>query len=202
DYFEPPRRKPRQIYDIFSDAETGALLELPALDSAPLALMFDAGLRRDELRNMQLRHCDPAGGVVRVIKGKGEKDREIPMVTRLQNRLADAQILEGLDPDDYLLYGSVGNAQRPPLPHTPLSRPSPRTAAAANQRAAAGGPAAPTPPASGASTPPAAAGTPTSPGTRSRPTGAASASTPTTSPTSSATNQSAPRSTPTFTPTS
>src|SRR5262245_30437123 len=108
DYFEPQRRKPRPVYDIFSDAETDALLELPAIDSAPLALLFDAGLRRDDLRNMQLRHCDPAGGFVKVLNGKGGKDREIPMPIRLSNRLADAQILEGLDPDDYLLYGSVG----------------------------------------------------------------------------------------------
>jgi integrase/recombinase XerD len=112
DYFEPPRREPRKRYDIFSDAETDALLDLPVLDSAPLALLFDAGLRRDELRNMRLRHCDPAGGLVKVLNGKGGKDREIPMPVRLRNRLADAQILEGLDLDDYLLYGSVGNAQR------------------------------------------------------------------------------------------
>src|SRR5262245_38449214 len=111
DYFEPQRRKPRPVYDIFSDAETDALLELPVIDAAPLALLFDAGLRRDDLRNMRLRHCDPAGGLVKVLNGKGGKDREIPMPIRLRNRLADAQILEGLDPDDFLLYGSVGYAQ-------------------------------------------------------------------------------------------
>ena len=112
DYFEPQRRQPRKQYDIFTDAETDALLELPVLDSAPLALLFDAGLRRDDLRNMRFRHCDPAGDHVKVLNGKGGKDREIPIVTRLRTRLADAQILEGLDPDDYLLYGSVGYAQR------------------------------------------------------------------------------------------
>src|SRR5262249_49662492 len=97
DMFDPIPRQPRKQYDIFSDAETQALLELDTVDAAPLALLFDAGLRRDEFRAMTLRHCNPTGdGFVNVINGKGGKHRQIPMTNRLRHRLTDLSILDGL----------------------------------------------------------------------------------------------------------
>lgn len=109
DYVSEIKRRPRPIYDLFSDEEIDALLELPAVDSAPLALMSHAGLRRDDLRKMQLRHCLPENGFVHVLDGKGGKDRVIPMEVRLVHRLKEMVILEELSLDDYLLRGSVGN---------------------------------------------------------------------------------------------
>jgi integrase/recombinase XerD len=112
DYLENPKRQPKAVYDIFTDAETELLLELPTVDAAPLALLFDAGLRRNELRDMTLRRCDPTGDYVNVIEGKGGKDRQIPLTARLRHLLADLQILEGVNPDDRILGGSWGNLQR------------------------------------------------------------------------------------------
>jgi integrase/recombinase XerD len=42
------------------------------------------GLRCSELSNLQLGHLDLAAGVLRVIEGKGRKDRELPVVPRLE----------------------------------------------------------------------------------------------------------------------
>jgi integrase len=113
DMFDPIPRQPRKRYDIFNDAETQAVLELDVVDAAPAALLFDAGLRRDELHNMTLKHCNPNGdGFVTVINGKGGKDRIIPMTNRLRHRLTDLALLDGLDLDDHILGASWGNEWR------------------------------------------------------------------------------------------
>lgn len=104
------KRQPRKQHDIFSDAEIDLLLELPIIDAAPLGLLFDAGLRRSEAQRILLRHCPP-GGRVKVLSGKGGKDRVIPQSARLAQLLADLEILEGLKADDYVWYGVRANGQ-------------------------------------------------------------------------------------------
>lgn len=46
-------------------------------------LMLYAGLRRGEVGNLRWRHVDIEAGVVRVIQGKGGKDRIVPLHERL-----------------------------------------------------------------------------------------------------------------------
>jgi integrase/recombinase XerD len=104
------RRQPRRRPDVFTDAEVDTLLSLPVEDAAPLALMFDAGLRRHDCQTIQLRHCQPASGMVKVIDGKGGKDRVIPMSARLTALLADLEMLEGLGRDDHVFYRTYANA--------------------------------------------------------------------------------------------
>jgi integrase/recombinase XerD len=106
DMRKPPRRRP----EVFTDAEVAALLDLDVVDAAPLAVMFDAGLRRAECCALQLRHCLPQSGYVKVIDGKGGKDRRVPMSTRLQQLLADLEIIEGLGRDDHIFYAEYANA--------------------------------------------------------------------------------------------
>ena len=101
-----PRRKP----DCFTTAEVETLLALDVVDAAPLALMFEAGLRRAECQHIQLRHCLPQSGKVKVIAGKGGKDRVIRMSPRLQGLLADLELLYGLEPKDYVFYKVYANA--------------------------------------------------------------------------------------------
>lgn len=108
---KPPRRKP----EVFSDAEVEALLELDVVDAAPLAVMFDAGLRRAECCALRLRDCQPASWLegpafVKVIAGKGDKDRRIPMTARLRSLLADLMVVEGLSRDDHIFYAIRANA--------------------------------------------------------------------------------------------
>ena len=105
------RRQPKRQHDVFSPGEIELLLDLPVIDSAPLAILLDAGLRRTEAMHLQVRHCTPESGSVKVIGGKGGKDRVIPMSARLQAKLADLVLLEGLRPTDYLVYGIRANGQ-------------------------------------------------------------------------------------------
>jgi integrase len=75
------KRGPRPQYDTFTDAEIDLLLGLPVLDAAPLAILFEAGLRRAEA-------CG-----------------------RLARLLAELELLEGVDSDSHVLYGVKANGQ-------------------------------------------------------------------------------------------
>jgi integrase/recombinase XerD len=103
------RRTPQKVIDVFSEAEVEALLGLPLVDAAPLGILFEAGLRKAEARNLQLRHCAPELGRVIVIGGKGNKDRIIPMSARLRSLLADLALTEALTPSDYIFYRVYAN---------------------------------------------------------------------------------------------
>jgi integrase/recombinase XerD len=105
------RRQPKRQHDVFSPAETDLLLNLPTVDSAPLAILLDAGLRRTEAMHLQVRHCLPESGAVKVIGGKGGKDRLVPMSARLQTKLAEFVLLEALKPADHVFYGVRANGQ-------------------------------------------------------------------------------------------
>jgi integrase/recombinase XerD len=105
------KRTPRKQHDIFSDAEIDVLLGLPVIDAAPLGLLLEAGLRRREACEMTLRRCAPGSGAVKVVAGKGGKDRIVPTSARLDALLADLELLEGVAIDDHILYGVKANGQ-------------------------------------------------------------------------------------------
>jgi integrase len=50
----PMRRQPQKVIEVFTDAEVEALLSLDVVDAAPLAVLFEAGLRKAEARALQL----------------------------------------------------------------------------------------------------------------------------------------------------
>jgi site-specific recombinase XerD len=52
-------------------------------DYALVATALLTGLRCSELANLQLAHLDLDAGVLRVVNGKGQKDRELPVIPRL-----------------------------------------------------------------------------------------------------------------------
>jgi len=104
------KRARKKEFDIFSDAEIELLLGLPIIDAAPMGLFFEAGVRQGEARQMTLRRCAPGSDAVKVIKGKGDKDRRIPMSLRLSSLLADLELLEGVGADDFLLYSVTANS--------------------------------------------------------------------------------------------
>ena len=103
------RQKRQPVIDVFSDAEIAALLALDVIDSAPLAVLLEAGLRKAEARALTLRHCHPESGQVIVVQGKGGRDRIVPMSAPLQSRLADLSILEGLGDRDHIFYSVRAN---------------------------------------------------------------------------------------------
>lgn len=98
------KRTPQRAIDTFTDAEVEALVSLPIADGALMAVLFDAGLRKADARNLQLRHYRPDSGTLTLLRGKGGKDRLVPASQRVVRMLNELALLEGLEPNDYLWY--------------------------------------------------------------------------------------------------
>jgi site-specific recombinase XerD len=89
DVFLLPTRKTLPRYLTIPEQER--LLAALAEEATPIGLRDYAlvatalltGLRCSELGNLQLGHLDLEAGVLRVVDGKGRKDRELPVVPRL-----------------------------------------------------------------------------------------------------------------------
>lgn len=109
DYLPMIRRPKQKVIDVFTDAETEAMLALDVVDAAPLAILLHAGLRKAEARHLRFRDCLPEFGNVVVRNGKGGRDRIVPMSPRLTQLLADLEILEALEPDQFVFYAVRAN---------------------------------------------------------------------------------------------
>ena len=89
DVYPLPTQKKLPTYLTIPEQER--LLTTLAADRSPMGLRDYAlvatalltGLRCSELSNLQLGHVDLEAGVLRVVDGKGRKDRELPVVPRL-----------------------------------------------------------------------------------------------------------------------
>jgi len=102
-----PRRQ--KVIEVFSETEVDALLALDVVDAAPLAVLLEAGLRKAEARALRFRHCHPESSQLIVLAGKGNRDRVIPMSSRLLVLLSDLAILEGLGERDHVFYSVRAN---------------------------------------------------------------------------------------------
>lgn len=115
------KRRPQRVADIFRDPEIDAMLSLDLIDAAPLAVLVDAGLRKAEARSLMLRNCAIEAGQIIVVNGKGNRDRIVPMSSRLRTLLMDLALMERLGPNDHIFYGVHANQygrviQRGPKP--------------------------------------------------------------------------------------
>lgn len=83
-----PRRE-KKIPVVLSQKEALALVNAPAnmKHRMILKVAYATGLRRAELLALQLTHIDSSRSVVRVIKGKGNKSREVPARSTLIGEL-------------------------------------------------------------------------------------------------------------------
>jgi site-specific recombinase XerD len=89
-------RKGQKLPSYLTIDEQEALLDTMILDRSPLGqrdlaivgLMLFAGLRASEVVHLRLEHVDLKSGRLRVIQGKGNKDRELPITPRLAGFLA------------------------------------------------------------------------------------------------------------------
>jgi integrase/recombinase XerD len=86
-------RLPRKLPRVLGEAEVAALLEAPdpatpagLRDGALLEVLYATGLRVSELVGLTLKQVDLRRGVVRP-RGKGSKERVVPMVARAVERL-------------------------------------------------------------------------------------------------------------------
>lgn len=81
-----PARQPLRVPKVLSEAQVEALLQAPALhtprglrDRAMLELLYATGLRVSELVGIAATDVSLSDGVVRVVQGKGGKDRLVPL---------------------------------------------------------------------------------------------------------------------------
>jgi integrase len=99
------KRTPQRVIDVFSDEEIGVLCELPIRDGALMQLLFDVGLRKGEARHLRLMHV---ADDVRILRGKGGKDRVVPATALVTQRVNELAILDGLSARDHLWYTRPG----------------------------------------------------------------------------------------------
>ncbi len=103
------KRVPQRVIPVFSDPEIEALLNLPVVDAAPLALLVEAGLRKAEARHLRFRDCLPESRQVIVLHAKGQRDRIVPMSGRLQHLLSELALQERLERDEHVFYSVRAN---------------------------------------------------------------------------------------------
>lgn len=110
DRIDPIKRGRQRTYDIFVDAELAQLAALPYPDGPLMLCLFDAMLRKGEARRLQPRHVmpEPIPGVLRVVGGKGGKDRLVPLTNRLSRALAELTLIEGIGSKDFFWYTRPG----------------------------------------------------------------------------------------------
>lgn len=80
-------------------------------DQVLLALLYDSGIRRSELCNLQLRDLDFNRSSIHVRNGKGAKDRYVPFSKKMQQAMS--QYLAVCTPKVYVFEGNPGE----PIPY-------------------------------------------------------------------------------------
>jgi integrase/recombinase XerD len=103
------KRTPQRVIDTFSDEEIRVLCDLPIRDGALMQLLFDVGLRKGEARRLRLMHV---ADEVRILRGKGGKDRVVPATAVVSQRVNELAILDGLSPRDHLWYSRPGGGDK------------------------------------------------------------------------------------------
>jgi len=99
-----PKRE-KKIPQVLSQQEALQLIDTPRnlKHKMILKLAYATGLRRGELLALQLKHIDSARNIIRVIKGKGNKSREVPAPLALIEELR--QYYKRFRPKTYLFEG-------------------------------------------------------------------------------------------------
>lgn len=101
-----PKKTKEIRVDTFSPAEVEALQNQRYLrDGVLMTLLFDTGMRISEARHLRLSHVSLEDGFVTIVKGKGGKGRIIPVGERTVRRVAELEMLDGIEKPDFLWYG-------------------------------------------------------------------------------------------------
>jgi site-specific recombinase XerD len=130
-------RVPRKAVDVLPEAIDMELLAVAETlrDRVALLALFDFGLRKAELGDLQVRDVDLSNRTLTVRRGKGQKARVLPIRGRFilvfeEYLMTPLRHLERLpEPDDYLVYsewrknGKIYNAKpKQPMPRQSLHR--------------------------------------------------------------------------------
>ena len=105
----------RSLPDFFTAGELERIFSVPDVntpegirDRALLELLYSTGLRRSEVAHVTLMDLERGRGVLRVVKGKGSKDRYVPIGNRawvwLDRYLRDVRPRWSVDAGDYSLF--------------------------------------------------------------------------------------------------
>lgn len=101
----PKRRKPYRLPEIMSQGEVEAIIAAApnAKYSAAFMLCYGAGLRTEEVIHLEPRHIDAERRVIRIERGKGDKDRLVLLPDRLLVVLRECW--KRYRPQKYLIEG-------------------------------------------------------------------------------------------------
>lgn len=108
----PKMQRPGQrVVQTFTDPEIALLTS--GVDAALWLILFDTGIRKSEATHLRVEHIvlgfeEPE---LVVYRGKGSKDRVIPMTRRLTSALASLVTVDGLNPEDHLWYSKPGGGR-------------------------------------------------------------------------------------------
>lgn len=117
EHYELPRpRKIVPLPKVISRKEVESMIRLTTnlKHKCLLMLAYGAGLRSAELLALRPQHMDPKRMVIRIDRGKGNKDREVPLPTQLLPVLR--KYCQQYQPDNFLFEGQ-GNG----VPYTSKS---------------------------------------------------------------------------------
>ncbi|WP_157068207.1 tyrosine-type recombinase/integrase, partial [Desulfosarcina cetonica] len=109
----PSRRKPKILPEVLSREQVRMIIDTPADLKHRLILMtaYSGGLRVSEVAALKVSSIDSARMVIRVYQGKGMKDRDTLLSTKLLEELR--AYWKVYRPTDWLFYGK--------RPDTPMS---------------------------------------------------------------------------------
>lgn len=125
----PKLRKPRRPHiETFTTGEVDDLLALPERDAVLMAILFGAGLRKNEAIHLQVRRLRVAEEPARiiVIGGKGDKDRTVHPFPEKAEIIREFLLHNRLEPEDHLWYSRPGGRdvtrRRQPISATSFTR--------------------------------------------------------------------------------
>ena len=99
-----PRRPGQKVIEVFTDGEIEFMRANPLL-----SLMLDTGLRKGECRHLQRRHIALEDRTLTVYRGKGNKDRQVPLTSYALDAVRTLSRFEGgLQPDEHLWSSRPG----------------------------------------------------------------------------------------------
>lgn len=106
--------KPREqtLVDVFSEADVAGLCGLPEPDGVLQRLLFSTGVRKEEACALQVKHVSFEDRHIAIFKGKGRRDRLVPLPPVLAGRLDHWFTTDGMDRDDFLWYSRPGGQWR------------------------------------------------------------------------------------------
>lgn len=112
DFIPKPRRPKPKVQDVFDEAEIALMCSLDLPDGALATILFETGIRNEEARNLRRSDISLERAQLVVRKAKGGKQRIVPLTKPALAAIADLDLTERLNRDDYLWYSRPGGRDK------------------------------------------------------------------------------------------